>query len=277
MELWNGNELRGFRRVALVTLGMVVALLALPAECAEAIVVSGYTIDVDVRTSWWTPISHAHVKGAKWGNQITISVYVPGYIFQERKIAVLPNIKKYAVTIPMPDKEKRLDVMDFNYKPIASAYFDRYQGGTPPDKYSVNLFLPIKSWPHPGPAQVKLNQPGYGWPIQESCEISVRDEFYRVRMIIDRAVLDDPNDELLVYVNTGAPIRPEAVGRWFADLRLLERKDPAQADELARLLIFSLPPGLMAMDLPASIACLKVLQQRFDQLHRVPVDRIRLR
>lgn len=62
--------------------------------------------------------------------------------------------------------------------------------------------LPVKTWPHPNASNVKVNQPGYGWPIQLSCDISLLEDSYRVRMLIDRAVLDDPKDHLLVYVNT---------------------------------------------------------------------------
>jgi hypothetical protein len=266
-------EQRRFRNAGPVSLLLMVlaGFLCPLTGFADPYETGGYTIEVDVRTSWWFPIANPWVKCSKWGNQITVSAHVPGYVPQERKLSIKPNVQKYDVTILMPDKPKRLDVMTYNYKPIASAYFDRYQGGTPPNKYSVNLFLPVKSWPNPSPDKVKLNQPGYGWPIQETCDISVRDEFYLVRMLIDRAVLDDPNDELLVYVNTGETLSPEATGKWFADLRRLEQGNPVRAEEIARALFFHLPPHLLiSLNPPASIACLAALRIKFDRLHELP-------
>lgn len=164
--------------------------------------VGPYQVNVDVRNSIYLMVPHALVKCSLSGQNIRVSVTAPGYVPQIKEIRTLPGTSSYFATVRLADREKRIDILDYNYKPIISAYIDRFQGGTPAHLYAINLMLPVKTWPHPNAGNVKVNQPGYGWPIQLSCDISLLEDFYRVRMLIDRAVLDDPKDHLLVYVNT---------------------------------------------------------------------------
>lgn len=159
-------------------------------------------VNVDVRNSIYLMVPHALVKCSLSGEKIRISASAPGYVPQVKEIRMLPGTSSYFATVRLADREKRIDILDYSYKPIVSAYVDRFQGGTPSHLYAINLMLPVKTWPHPNAGNVKVNQPGYGWPIQLSCDISLFEDFYRVRMLIDRAVLDDPKDHLLVYVNT---------------------------------------------------------------------------
>ena len=229
-----------------------------------------YTVKVDVRTSLMLIIPHAYVKCRLSGGRIRVSASAPGYVAAEREIPVTATTQLYYAELILRDKPKRLDVSTFDYKPIASAYFERDQSGTPTDKYAINLFLPIRSWPHPSPENIFVNQPGYGIPIEESCEISVREDFYRVRMLINRAFLDDPHDELLVYVNTDQIIDRVSARRWFALIRQLERGDPAGAADLANVLVRSLPPDLPGSIVPVSVTRLLELRRRFEELHRSP-------
>ena len=146
---------------------------------------------------------------AKLSEEKTISVEAArGEITDRYGRVIAGNSMSYSVIIRRgsfpsgSDREKRIDILDYSYKPIVSAYVDRFQGGTPSHLYAINLMLPVKTWPHPNACNVKVNQPGYSWPIQLSCDISLLEDFYRARLLIDRAVLDDPKDHLLVYVNT---------------------------------------------------------------------------
>lgn len=230
--------------------------------------VGAYKVEVDVRTSLMKIISHATVKCSLSGKTIRISAYAPGYVSQKKEILVTPGVSKYFQIIQLPDPQKRLDVLDFNHKPIASSYFDRFQGNTPTDRYAITMFLPIKSWPHPLPENVKVNQPGYGWPIQESCEISKYDEFYRVRMLIDRAVLDDPHDELLVYVNTSEVLQLNAIPWWIKTLAQLEISDSSEAERLARILIFVMPEEFYDAPMPKALSRLIAQRRRFNVLHK---------
>lgn len=263
--------------------------------------VGPYVVEVDVRTSLMQIIPHALVQAKESGGRIRLAVSAPGYLPEQREIRVRPGVWSYPVMVKLADRPKRFDVFDFQWKPLPSCYFDRDQTGTPTDRYAINLFIPIKSWPHPNPANVIVNQPGYGIPIQESCEISVRDAFYRVRMLIDRRVLDDPHDELLIYVNTAEVIDAWSAGRWFAAIRRLEVTDPAAAAGLARAVFPALPAAAAAEagaspaavapaapgdgaamgdgtdGVPDSIARLLRLRRRFEALHRpaMPADRSR--
>lgn len=186
---------------ALPVVFLALMALSLPLQAVQY-PVGPYQVNVDVRNSIYLMVPHALVKCSLSGQNIRVSVTAPGYVPQIKEIRTLPGTSSYFATVRLADREKRIDILDYNYKPIISAYIDRFQGGTPAHLYAINLMLPVKTWPHPNAGNVKVNQPGYGWPIQLSCDISLLEDFYRVRMLIDRAVLDDPKDHLLVYVNT---------------------------------------------------------------------------
>jgi len=191
---------------SLGSLALLVILLALLAFSRPLLAVQcqagPYLVNVEVRNSIYLMVPHALVKCSLSGHNIRVSASAPGYVPQIKEIRTMPGTSSYFATIRLADHEKRIDILDYNYKPIVSAYVDRFQGGTPAHLYAINLMLPVKTWPHPNAGNVKVNQPGYGWPIQLSCDISLLEDFYRVRLLIDRAVLDDPKDHLLVYVNT---------------------------------------------------------------------------
>lgn len=230
--------------------------------------VGPYKVEVDVRTSIMKIIPHALVKCSLSGRVIKVQVSAPGYVAQQAEVSVKSGNFHYATMVVLPDRPKRFDALDFDYKPIVSAYFDPFQGNTPVDKYAINMFLPQKSWPHPHPANLKVNQPGYGWPIQESCEISKFEDFYRVQMIIDRRVLDDPNDEILVYVNTSQEISRENTGVWFRTVADLEKTDPQTAYELSTILLSLLPSDLSGSQVPAILARLLEEKDFFEHLHK---------
>lgn len=226
-----------------------------------------YKIDVDVRSSLMKIIPHAFVKCTHANKTIKISASAPGYVPQKAEILIKPGVKFYNKIIQLADPKKRLDALDFNHKPIVSAYFDRFQGNTPTDRYAITLFLPIKSWPHPISSNVKVNQPGYGWPIQESCEISTFEDFYRVHMLVNRAVLDDPNDELLIYINTNEILEVNVTPWWILTVANLEVNDPYAAEQLARVLIFVLPESAFARAMPETLVRLLAQKKRFFDLH----------
>ena len=186
---------------ALPVVFLALMALSLPLQAVQY-PVGPYQVNVDVRNSIYLMVPHALVKCSLSGQNIRVSVTAPGYVPQIKEIRTLPGTSSYFATVRLADREKRIDILDYNYKPIISAYIDRFQGGTPAHLYAINLMLPVKTWPHPNAGNVKVNQPGYGWPIQLSCDISLLEDFYRARLLIDRAVLDDPKDHLLVYVNT---------------------------------------------------------------------------
>lgn len=199
---------------ALPVVFLALMALSLPLQAVQY-PVGPYQVNVDVRNSIYLMVPHALVKCSLSGQNIRVSVTAPGYVPQIKEIRTLPGTSSYFATVRLADREKRIDILDYNYKPIISAYIDRFQGGTPAHLYAINLMLPVKTWPHPNAGNVKVNQPGYGWPIQLSCDISLLEDFYRVRMLIDRAVLDDPKDHLLVYVNTA---EDAALKRCFNEL-----------------------------------------------------------
>ncbi len=258
----------GFRKLALFFLLTSGFLLSIPVNIFAAIEnVGPYKVEIDVRTSLMKIIPHALVKLSLSGNLIKVSASAPGYVAQKSTIKVKPDVYSYNEIIRLPDPDKRLDALDFNHKPIVSAYFDRFQGSTPTDKYAINMFIPQKGWPHPSPANVKVNQPGYGWPIQETCEISKFADFYKISMLIDRRVLDDPNDELLIYVNTSEVIELDAAKSWIDSLAKLEKNDPFAAQQLAEVLIFILPPEFSATNIPATLANLLSQREKFKLLH----------
>ncbi len=257
-----------FRRSLVGFLALVVVLLAhVSAAQAATQTVGAYTIEVDVRGSTMMIIPHAHITASKSGGKLKVTAWAPGYQHAAKEIPIKTGVTQYSTYFVLRDVEKRLDVLTFEYKPIQSAYFERDQSGTPTDQYAINLFLPIKSWPHPSPANLIVNQPGYGIPIQNSCEITQRDEFFKVRMLISRAVLDDPNPELLIYVNTAQIITPATAHRWFATIRRLEATNPAAAADVARALFGSLPQDQAFEALPHSVARLLALRRRFETLH----------
>gem|GEM_PF-924328 len=261
-----GKLLRSLKMFGVIQLAFLFssAFLAGAAEYK----VGQYLVDVDVRTSLMQVIPHAYVKCRLAGKTIKISASAPGYVAKNHELTVRPGVNSYAALIRLSDREKRLDVMTFDYKPIVSAYFDRYQGGIPSHLYAINLLLPIKSWPRPSPDNVIVNQPGYGWPIQNSCDISVMEDFYKVRMLIDRAVLDDPNDELLVYVNTAAAISVAAAEKWLAVLTELETRDELRAAQIAAVLAPLFPAHIEAGYLPGVIARSVALKRLFHSLHK---------
>lgn len=229
--------------------------------------VGPYRVTVDARTSIMKIIPHALVKCSLAGKVIKVQASAPGYVAQQAEISTKSGVSNYSCEIILPDRPKRFDALDFNYKPIVSAYFDRFQGKTPTDKYLITMFLPQKSWPHPHAANLKVNQPGYGWPIQETCKISKFEDFYRVEMTIDRRVLDDPNDEILVYVNTSEEIRSENADTWIKTVAVLETTDPVAAFQLSRILLFILPAELSGTEIPATLADLLDQKKLFDRLH----------
>lgn len=161
-----------------------------------------YKIEVNARTSTFQPIPQAFVKCSHSGGKIRVMASAPGFVPQNREINIISGVNSYFVTLKLADREKRFEILTYDYKPIVSSYVDSFQGGTPSHLYAINVMLPVKTWPNPTAENVKVNQPGYGWPIQQSCDINLFEDFYRVRLTIDRAVLDDPKDHLLIYVNT---------------------------------------------------------------------------
>lgn len=233
--------------------------------------VGKYEVGVDVRTSLMKIIPHAYIKcDLTWGGKIKVSASAPGYMGSEKEIKPQPGIEKYSVLLKLEDKKKLFEIRDFNHKPIMSAYIDLFQGGTPTNLYLVKVFVPKKTWPDPTPKNIKINQPGYGWPVEESCEISEFGEFYKAEMLINRGVLDDLNDELLIYVNTGQTLRHEITPWWLDALKEIEKSDPVRAGSFARVLGYILPDEIEVKDPPQSISqCLK-LKKRFNSLHRVP-------
>ncbi len=256
------------RKSALLFVIVAAYLYSMPLQLGAAIEnVGPYKVEIDVRTSLMKIIPHALVKMSLSGNTIKVAASAPGYVAQKSTIKIKPGVKAYSEIIRLPDPNKRLDALDFNHKPIVSAYFDRFQGSTPTDKYAINMFIPQKGWPHPSPENVKVNQPGYGWPIQETCEISKFADFYKVSMLIDRRVLDDPNDELLIYVNTSEIIELDAAKNWLDSLTRLEENDPYAAHQLAKILVFILPPELSATTIPKTLARLLSQREMFDILH----------
>ncbi len=262
------SSFTGVYRFRMATLTLLTAFcLLVPALFAAEHKVGPYTVAIDARSSLMQVIPHAYEKCRLSGNRISIFVSAPGYVAQTQEITVRPGQLVYPVIVRLPDRKVSFEVMTFDYKPIVSAYFDRYQGGTPTDLYAINLYLPIKSWPHPKPANVKVNQPGYGWPIQNSCEISVFAEFYRVRMLVNRAVLEA--DQLLVYVNTSEEISVAAAEQWLQTLSQLEETDRQMAEQLATVLAAILPVAEFSVSpLPRSIAAVVALKSRFKELHR---------
>ncbi|PKL51356.1 MAG: hypothetical protein CVV42_00460 [Candidatus Riflebacteria bacterium HGW-Riflebacteria-2] len=265
------SSLKGIFRLRILTV-MLLAVFSLTTPTlltAAEHKVGPYTVDVDVRSSLMQVIPHAYVKCRLSGNTIKISASAPGYVAQTHEFAAKPGQLVYPVIIRLPDKKVSLEVMTFDYKPIVSAYFDRYQGGTPTDLYAINLYLPIKSWPHPKPSNLKVNQPGYGWPIQQTCDISVFADFYQVRMLVNRAVLDDPKDQLLVYVNTSEEISVAAAENWLLTLQELEESNRKEAEQLAIILAAILPVAEFSVaPLPRSIAAAVAFKRRFAELHR---------
>lgn len=166
-----------------------------------------YKVEVNVRTSTFQPIPHAYVKCSNSGGVIRVMASAPGFVPQTREVTIISGVNSYHVTLQLADREKRFEILTYDYKPIVSSYVDVFQGGTPSHLYAINVMLPVKTWPNPTAENVKVNQPGYGWPIQQSCDISLFEDFYRVRLTIDRAVLDDPKDHILIYVNTADKTR----------------------------------------------------------------------
>ncbi len=229
--------------------------------------VGPYTVDIDVRTTLMFSIPSPFVQCKLSGNRIRVWASAAGFVPQEKEIPVKPGIVTYKEYLILKDREKRFDVFDFQNKPIASCFFDRHQGGTPPDRYAITMFLPVQSWPHPSPANIIVNQPGYGIPIQESCEISIKDEFYKIRMLIDRRVLDDPNDELIILVNTSAVMEPTLARKWISHLRNLETTHPCEAETLGRALLHSLPEDIDQNSLPRCLVRLVQERNRFSDLH----------
>jgi hypothetical protein len=233
--------------------------------------VGKYEVGVDVRTSLMKIIPHAYIKcDLTWGGKIKVSASAPGYVGAEKEITTKPGIEKYSILIQLEDKKKQFEILNFNHKPIMSAYFDLFQGSTPTNLYSVKVFVPKKTWPNPTIENIKINQPGYGWPVEESCEISVFGEFYKAEMLINRAVLDDPHDELLVYVNTGQTLRHDVAPWWLSALKEIERSDPVRAGSFARILSYILPAEIEISDAPKSISGYLKLKKRFNRLHSCP-------
>lgn len=181
-----------------------VLLILLSADLVFAVQCSTgpYKVEVNVRTSTFQPIPHAYIKCSHSSGVIRVMASAPGFVQQNREIPIISGVNSYFVTVQLADREKRFEILSYDYKPIVSSYVDVFQGGTPSHLYAINVMLPVKTWPNPTAENVKVNQPGYGWPIQQSCDISLFEDFYRVRLTIDRAVLDDPKDHLLIYVNT---------------------------------------------------------------------------
>ncbi|MBU1109544.1 MAG: hypothetical protein KKB51_22875 [Candidatus Riflebacteria bacterium] len=256
-------------RTAFSCLLLFAFILGFPMDILGAEYKAGpYLIDVDVRTSLTQVIPNPHVTCRLSGKVIKVSASAPGYFAQTHEISVKPGIMSYSAMIRLSDKQPRLSVEDFNYKPIVSAYFDRYQGNTPGELYAINLYLPIKSWPHANPANIIVNQPGYGWPIQQTCEISVFEDFYWVRMLIDRAVLDDPKNELLIYVNTAEVISVSAAEKWLETIVRLESAGHPGVEQLAFILTPLLPAEISAEALPDAVSRQIANRRRFSTLHR---------
>lgn len=240
----------------------------IPPARAITQVVGPFAVDVEVRTSLYVLIPHATIEAKLAGTRIRINAWAPGYQRAQKEIPVRTGVLSYAAVLQLEDVPKRFDVFTFEHKPIASCFFDRHQGGTPPDQYAITMFIPKNTWPHPNPAGVLVNQPGYGWPVQNSTEISTFHEFFKVRMLIDRAVLDDPHDELIIMVNTGATLDPASARRWLELVRRLETASPSRAMAVAIALAGSLPPGLDAAELPDVVRRLFDRQGRFEALHQ---------
>ncbi len=251
---------------------LVLGLLLLLTHIGWAAVVNvgKYRVNVDVRTSLMVIIPHALIQGDVKGSLIKIRVSAPGYLPQNREILIKPNINYYSIATVLRDVPKRIDVRTFDYKPIASSYVEHDQTNVPPDLYGFSVFIPIKSWPHAGPDRVIVNQPGYGWPMQESCEITTREDFYQVKLTVLRGVLDDPNPMLFVYLNTGETLSGESTSRWFARLRWLEERRPVVAGELARAIVDSLPADVTGVTVPRCIDLLLEQKRAFDELHERP-------
>lgn len=230
--------------------------------------IGNFKVSVDVRTSLMKIIPHAYIKCNYWLGKVKITASAPGYVSQTVEFKPTPGVMYYDQIVQLPDKKKKFEIRDFNHKPIVSAYTNLFQGSTPANLFLVTVLIPIKTWPVPSPQNIKINQPGYGWPVQQSCDISIFEDFYKVEMLINRAVLDDPDDELLVYVNTGEKLSEPIFLWWASALKQLENDNPTEAYDLARALIFIMPQKICQANLPGSISLLLEEKKKFNRLHK---------
>ena len=230
--------------------------------------VGKYRVNVDVRTRTAQIITHAYVKCKKSKEVIKVSVYVPGYIPDKKELRIFQGVKKYNVMFFLKDCSANFDVRTFDFKPIASSYFENNQTGVPTNKYLVSLFIPKKNWPHPSPSNIYMNQEGYGIPIQESCEITTRDDFYLVKMLMMREFLEVK--KIIVYVNTDQVIERGSAERWFRLIKKMEKGCPeavVAANDLATILFRLLPKGIKSAVMPESLKRIRDLREIFNKLY----------
>jgi len=190
-----------------------------------------FTVDVVVRSTTMALIPDSKVSCWLDGKVIRLSAKAPGYLAKSASINV-GAATYYKYDFVLPDIEKDLYAVDLNGVPIKAAYFEKAQYGFAGNVYGITVYIPKHDWPRPAPKRVDIFDQIWGGPWKTGCKINEVDEFYQVKMTMDRGALNWTGRRLLIGFDTSKKVSQQNGRAWFKVLRKLE-SDPKTPKGLA--------------------------------------------
>jgi len=243
--------------------------------------VGNYVVDVDVRNTAMVLIPNPKVKVWISEKVIYVKASAAGYLSQQKTIVPSGNTGYFKRDFELQDVPKQLSAEDMLGRPIQSAYFTKDQYGFAPNVYGITVFIPKVMWPKPVSRNIDVFDAFWGIPLKQSCVIDVVDEYYRVKMTVDRRDLDWTDERYFVVVDTGKKVPPNKIRGWLSKLKKVEENQEILrvgcSQDLAAFLFYTLPRKEVEAasngDIPSTLKSLYDHASRFSALHLDPEEK----
>ena len=161
-------------------------LLCGSAVTALPYAVGPYIFEIEVRSKTMLPLPGAWVTCKLRGDEVKITVRSPGYVRQERCVPVGGGQNLYRFEFVLADQHRDIVVRDPAGTVLKSAYIDRSQYGFDPRDYGITLFVPVKMLKEPSTRNVQVFNDVFFSPIVKSMSSDRVEEFWRIRLSVDR-------------------------------------------------------------------------------------------
>jgi len=234
-----------------------------------------YKVDLTVRNSAMNLIPGVKVDLYQYdARRLVAEVSAHGYKPAGKVIDIKGNQTFYKYDLVLADLERNFYVLDHNKKLIPSAYIRKDQYGFPGNHYGITVYIPIVHWPVAKPFNVEVFDSFWGIPLKKTCEVTVVEEFYCVKLSITRKDLKWSGSDIYVLFRTKAPNSRAVLNDHLLQLKKLgtEKDIPNGAEEALAGYIadnYSVEEIESAdVRVPASLKWLLLTKKRFNELHR---------
>lgn len=236
-----------------------------------------YTVDVTVRNQIMLVIPDARVSVWQSGQSIFVEASAPGYQSKRESFAISGVSTYYKQELTLSDITKKFIIEDLAGKPIVSAFVETNQHGFKANEYGMKIFVPIGGWPRPSSKGVDVFDEVWFAPLKTSCNLSKREDFHQVTIVIPRSALNLTTPQMRVVFDTTATVVEGTVLKWVNALIKIESvvSPPlGTAMALAKFIYYTIPERLVRATgrVPRTLQALYDQRARFNQLHQDPEE-----